>query len=166
MSTRLSWIKKMRKRMDLDEVRDFIENSSESSKIYIGSDSERHRRGGVWFADYAVVVIVHKDGKHGAKVFGEITTERDYDQSKDKPRMRLMNEVMKAAQLYLDLEEAIGDRECEVHIDINPDHKHGSSCVISEAVGYIKGMTGVTPMVKPQAWAASICADKFPELSQ
>lgn len=154
----------MRKRMNLDEVRDFIENSSESSKIYIGSDSERHRRGGVWFADYAVVVVVHKDGKHGAKVFGEITTERDYDQSKDKPRMRLMNEVMKAAQLYLDLEDVIGERECEVHIDINPNHKHGSSCVISEAVGYIKGMTGVTPIVKPQAWAASICADKFPSL--
>lgn len=154
----------MRKRMDLDEVREFIAESSESTKIYIGSDSERHRRGGVWFADYAVVVVVHKDGKHGAKVFGEITTERDYDQKKDKPRVRLMTEVMKAAQLYLDLEEVIGDRECEVHIDINPDHKHGSSCVISEAVGYIKGMTGVTPRVKPEAWAASICADKFPEL--
>ena len=156
----------MRRRLDLDEVRDFIENSSESTKIYIGSDSERHRRGGVWFADYAVVVVIHKDGKHGAKVFGEITTERDYDQSKDKPRMRLMNEVMKAAQLYLDLAESIGDRNCEVHIDINPNHKHGSSCVISEAVGYIRGMTGVTPRVKPEAWAASIAADKFPELSQ
>ena len=156
----------MRRRLDLDEVRDFIENSSDSTKIYIGSDSERHRRGGVWFADYAVVVVIHKDGKHGAKVFGEITTERDYDQSKDKPRMRLMNEVMKAAQLYLDLAESIGDRNCEVHIDINPNHKHGSSCVISEAVGYIRGMTGVTPRVKPEAWAASIAADKFPELSQ
>ncbi len=154
----------MRRKLDLDEVRDFIENSSESSKIYIGSDSERHRRGGVWFADYAVVVVVHKDGKHGAKVFGEITTERDYDQSKDKPRMRLMNEVMKAAQLYLDLADVIGDRTCEVHIDINPNHKHGSSCVISEAVGYIRGMTGVTPRVKPEAWAASIAADKFPSL--
>lgn len=155
----------MRRRLDLDEVRQYIENSSDSTRIYIGSDSERHRRSGIWFADYAVVVVVHIDGNRGAKVFGEITTERDYDQSKDKPRMRLMNEVMKAAQLYLDLEEAIGDRECEVHIDINPDHKHGSSCVISEAVGYIKGMTGVTPRVKPQAWAASICADKFPELA-
>ena len=81
----------MRKRLDLDEVREFIENSSATTKIYIGSDSERHRRGGVWFADYAVVVVVHKDGKHGAKVFGEITTERDYDQKKDKPRVRLMN---------------------------------------------------------------------------
>lgn len=154
----------MRRKLDLDEVRDFIENSSESTKIYIGSDSERHRRGGVWFADYAVVVVIHKDGKHGAKVFGEITTERDYDQSKDKPRMRLMNEVMKAAQLYLDLADVIGDRQCEVHIDINPNHKHGSSCVISEAVGYIRGMTGVTPRVKPEAWAASIAADKFPSL--
>jgi predicted RNase H-related nuclease YkuK (DUF458 family) len=154
----------MRRKLDLDEVRDFIENSSESTKIYIGSDSERHRRGGVWFADYAVVVVIHKDGKHGAKVFGEITTERDYDQAKDKPRMRLMNEVMKAAQLYLDLADVIGDRQCEVHIDINPNHKHGSSCVISEAVGYIRGMTGVTPRVKPEAWAASIAADKFPSL--
>ena len=155
----------MRKRLDLDEVREFIENSSDTTKIYIGSDSERHRRGGVWFADYAVVVVVHKDGKHGAKVFGEITTERDYDQKKDKPRYRLMNEVAKAAQLYLDLAEVIGDRECEVHIDINPNLKHGSSCVISEAVGYIKGITGVMPRVKPEAWAASICADKFPELT-
>ena len=156
----------MRKKLDLDEVRDYIENTSDTTRIYIGSDSERHRRGGVWFADYATVVVVHIDGKRGAKVFGEIVTERDYDQRKDKPRMRLMNEVMRAAQLYLDLADAIGDRQCEVHIDINPDIKHGSSCVISEAVGYIKGMTGVTPRVKPEAWAASICADKFPELSQ
>ena len=152
------------KRLDLDEVRDFIENTSESTHIYIGADSERHRRHGIWWADYATVVVVHFDGNRGAKVFGEIVTERDYDQSKDKPRMRLMNEVMKAAQMYLDLADAIGDRKYEVHIDINPDLKHGSSCVINEAVGYIKGMTGVTPKVKPSAWAASIAADKFPSM--
>lgn len=154
----------MVRRLDLDEVREYIENTSESTRIYIGADSERHRRGGVWFADYATVVVVHIDGNRGAKVFGEITTERDYDQSKDRPKIRLMTEVMKAAQLYLDLAEAIGDRKFEVHIDINPDLKHGSSCVINEAMGYIKGMTGVTPQVKPAAWAASIAADKFPSL--
>ena len=154
----------MVRRLDLDEVREYIENTSESTRIYIGADSERHRRGGVWFADYATVVVVHIDGKRGAKVFGEITTERDYDQSKDRPKIRLMTEVQKAAQLYLDLAEAIGDRKFEVHIDINPDFKHGSSCVINEAMGYIKGMTGVTPQVKPDAWAASIAADKFPTL--
>lgn len=154
----------MRKRMDLDEVRDFIENTSSNTKIYIGADSERHKRHGIWFADYATVVIVHFDGKHGARIFGEIVTERDYDQSKDRPRMRLMNEVMKAAQLYIDLAEAIGDRDCEVHIDINPKKEHGSSCVISEAVGYIRGQCNLTPKVKPDAWAASIAADRFPSL--
>ena len=154
----------MRKKLDMEEVKAFIESSSESTKIYIGADSERHKRGGVWFSDTAVVVIVHYDGKHGAKVFGEITTERDWDQNKARPRMRLMQEVYKAAEIYLALAEAIGDRHCEVHIDINPDEKHGSSCVIQEAVGYIRGMTGMSPKVKPEAWAASIAADKFPTL--
>lgn len=154
----------MRQKLNLEEVRDFIEQTSEDTKIYIGSDSERHKRGGVWFSDTAVVVVVHYDGKHGAKVFGEITTERDWDQNKARPRMRLMSEVYKAAEMYLALAESIGDRHCEVHIDINPNEKHGSSCVIQEAVGYIRGMTGVTPKVKPEAWAASIAADRFPEL--
>jgi uncharacterized protein len=154
----------MRHKIDIDEVRDFIEQTSESTKIYIGSDSERNKRGGVWFSDTAVVVVVHFDGKHGAKVFGEITTERDWDQNKARPRMRLMGEVYKAAEMYLALAEAIGDRHCEVHIDINPNEMHGSSCVIQEAVGYVRGMTGMIPKVKPEAWAASICADRFPEL--
>lgn len=154
----------MRRKMDLDEVKDFIEQTSKNTKIYIGADSERHRRGGVWFADTAVVVVIHYEGKHGAKIFGEVTTERDYDQKKERPRVRLMNEVYKAAEMYLNLAEAIGDRECEVHLDVNPNEKYGSSCVIQEAVGYIRGMTGVTPRVKPEAWAASIAADKFPSL--
>lgn len=154
----------MRKQFDIEEVKAFIEGTSEATKIYIGADSERHKRSGVWFSDTAVVVVIHYDGKHGAKVFGEVTTMRDWDQNKARPRMRLMAEVYKAAEMYLALAESIGNRDCEVHIDINPNEKHGSSCVIQEAVGYIRGMTGVTPRVKPEAWAASIAADRFPEL--
>lgn len=154
----------MKKKIDLDKVREFIDGTSPTTKIYIGADSQRYKRGGVWFSDTAAVVIIHFDGKHGAKIFGEITTDRDWDQHKERPRMRLMTEVYKAAELYLALAESIGDRHCEVHLDINPDKAHGSSCVIQEAVGYIRGMTGVTPKVKPAAWAASICADKFPSL--
>ena len=154
----------MRRKIDLDQVKAFIESTSQSTKIYIGGDSTRYKRGGVWFSDTAVVVVIHYDGKHGAKVFGDITTERDWDQNKSRPRMRLMREVYRASELYLELAEAIGDRECEVHLDVNPNTKYGSSCVIQEAIGYVRGMTGVTPKVKPQAWAASICADRFPEL--
>jgi predicted RNase H-related nuclease YkuK (DUF458 family) len=52
----------------------------------------------------------------------------------------------------------------EVHLDINPDEQHGSSCVISQAVGYIKGTCNVVPFVKPQAFAASYAADRLKNL--
>ena len=149
------------RKLNLDEVREFIVNTSLSTKIYIGSDSARYRKGEVWFAEYCTVVVIHYDGNRGCKVFGQLESERDYDQKKDKPRMRLMNEVMRTAQMYLDLEDAIGVRGVQIHLDINPNEKHGSSCAISEAVGYIKGMCNVVPFVKPNAFAASIAADRL-----
>lgn len=152
------------KKFDLQEVKDFISQTSDETKIYIGSDSERFRKHGLWYADYTTAIVVHRDGNKGCKVFGYSEVGRDYDQRKDKPRMRLMNEVMRSAQMFLDLEEVIGDRHCEIHLDINPNEKHGSSCVISEAVGYIKGMCNIVPMVKPNAFSASFCADRLKEI--
>jgi len=75
-----------------------------------------------------------------------------------------MTEVYKVAELYLQLAEVLEDRYVEVHLDINPDEMHGSSCVLNEAIGYIRGMCNVTPMVKPNAFAASIAADRMKEL--
>jgi predicted RNase H-related nuclease YkuK (DUF458 family) len=72
-----------------------------------------------------------------------------------------MNEVYKIADLYLKLHDILEDREVQVHLDINPNELHGSSCVINEAVGYIKGMCNVVPMVKPKAFAASYAADRY-----
>ena len=149
---------------DIEQVKEFIQNTSDETKIYIGADSSRYNKKGVWFAEYATVVIVHLNGKNGCKIFGRVDTERDYDQKKDKPRMRMMNETIRAAQLYLELEEAIGYRDCEIHLDINSDDKFGSFCALSEATGYIKAMCNVIPMVKPDAWAASIGADRFVEI--
>lgn len=153
-----------RLKINLDEVRSFIQQQSPSTRIYIGGDSERLHIDGVWYADYTNVVVVHIDGNRGCRVFGEVIRERDYDQQKNKPRMRLMNEVIKTAQLYLDLADVLEDREVEIHLDINPDTKHGSSCVIQEATGYIRGMCNVVPMVKPDAWAASYCADRLKDI--
>jgi predicted RNase H-related nuclease YkuK (DUF458 family) len=75
-----------------------------------------------------------------------------------------MNEVYRAAQMYLDLIDAIGDRHCEVHLDINPDEMYGSSCVIQQATGYIRGMCGFAPKVKPEAFSASYAADRLKEI--
>jgi predicted RNase H-related nuclease YkuK (DUF458 family) len=41
---------------------------------------------------------------------------------------------------------------------------HGSSCVINEAVGYIRGVCNVVPFVKPNAFAASYAADRYKSL--
>ena len=155
----------MMQKMNIDEVREFIANSSDSTSIYIGADSERYRgRDDHWYADYTVAVVIHIDGSRGCKVFGDVTTERDYDKRHDRPAYRLMNEVYKASAMYLELFEAIGDRHVEVHLDINPDEMHGSSCVIQQATGYIRGMCGFAPKVKPEAFAASYAADRLKEI--
>ena len=149
------------RKLDLNEVREFIEAQSPETKIYIGCDSERMKIDKVWYADYITAIVVHINGNNGCKIFGEVSRERCYDQKKDKPRMRLMNEVYKIADLYLKLHDVLEDREVQVHLDINPDEMHGSSCVINEAVGYIKGMCNVVPFVKPNAFAASYAADRY-----
>lgn len=149
------------RKIDIDEVRTFIEAQSPETKIYIGGDSEKLLINGVWFADYTLAVVVHINGNSGCKIFGEVQRELDYDQKKNRPRMRLMNEVYKIAELYQKLHDVLEDREVEVHLDINPNEMHGSSCVINEATGYIRGMCNVIPMVKPRAFAASYCADRM-----
>ena len=155
----------MSREFHIDEVREFIRKSSLTSNIYIGADSERYRgRDNQWYADYTVAIVVHLDGSRGCKVFGQVSTERDYDKKHDRPSFRLMNEVYRASQMYLDLFESIEDRHCEVHLDINPDEMHGSSCVIQQATGYIRGMCGFAPKVKPEAFAASYAADRLKEI--
>jgi predicted RNase H-related nuclease YkuK (DUF458 family) len=152
------------KKMDLEVVKAFIEMQSPETKVYLGADSERFKQDGVWWAAYSVVVVVHIDGNHGCKVFGEIVTERDYDQRKDRPAMRLMNEVYKVSEMFQKLKDVLEDRYVEVHIDINPNKMHGSSCVIDQAIGYIKGTCNITPMVKPDSPAASFGADHFKQI--
>jgi predicted RNase H-related nuclease YkuK (DUF458 family) len=147
--------------INIDEVRDFINLQTPETKIYIGGDSERFKLGDNWYADYTMAIVVHINGNNGCKIFGETVREIDYETKRNKPRMRLMTEVYKIAELYLKLHDVLEDREVEVHLDINPNEMHGSSCVVNEAIGYIRGMCNVVPMVKPRAFAASYAADRF-----
>ena len=151
-------------KLNIQEVKNFIEAQGPSTKIYIGADSVRFKMKNQWYADYTLVVVVHIDGCHGCKIFGETQTEIDYDQKKSKPAMRLMNEVYKVSELFQSLREVLEDRDVEVHLDINPNIVYGSSCVVQQAIGYIKGTCNVTPMVKPNAFAASYAADRYSSL--
>ena len=150
--------------LDIEEVKTFIRESSLQSKIYLGCDSERIMKQNVWYADYTLAVVIHKDSKHGCKLFGEVQREKDFDQKVNKPRFRLMNEVYKLSELYLKLADVFEDRLVEVHLDINPNEMHGSNCVINEAIGYIRGTCNIIPMVKPKAFAATYAADTYKEV--
>lgn len=152
------------KLLDIDEVQEFINTQGPNTKVYLGADSERFRSNNVWWAEYTVAVVVHRDARHGCKIFGEITRERDYDQRRDRPSMRLMNEVHKVSDMFQRLSPVLIDREVEVHLDINPNEMYGSSCVIQQAIGYIRGTCNVVPMVKPRAFAASYAADRLRSL--
>ena len=149
------------KNINIEEVKAFILAQSPETKIYLGADSERSRINGVWYADYTVAVVVHIDGCHGCKIFGDFKREKDYDQCKDKPTLRLMQEVYKVSEMFHKLADVIEDRHVEVHLDINLDQRYGSSCVVQQAIGYIKGTCNVEPMVKPNAFAASYAADRL-----
>ena len=154
----------MKKKLDLQLVREFIANTSKESKVYIGCDSTRYKKRGEWYADYALVIVVHKDGKHGCKIFGEVTTERDFSpirNRKPRPSYRLMNECYKVSETYIALYDVLADREVELHLDINPNPKFASSEVVQQAVGYIRGTCDIDAKIKPEAFCASYAADRF-----
>ena len=152
--------------IQLDEARliDFLAQCGPATRIYLGCDSERVLVNNHWYADYVLAIVVHIDGQHGCKIFGEVHRERDYDQKANRPSMRLMNEVYKVAELYERLKGIIGEFDHEVHLDISEDQMNGSSCVVNQAIGYIVGVCQLTPMIKPNAFAASCAADRFKSL--
>ncbi len=151
-------------KIDKNELKEYLSKMPEDTKIYFGADSERIRIDGARFVDYLLVIIVHEGGNKGAKIFGEIQRERDFDKNLSRPRNRMMTEVYKISELYLNLKDVVDEFEVSVHLDINPDLRYGSSVACKEAIGYIRGTCMMDPVVKPHSWAASNCADNLKRL--
>lgn len=148
----------------LSEIRAYLVTVPPGSDVFIGCDSARKRDAqDVWWATYTTVVVISKlDGtgrRAGCRVFTATDKEQDYDQKKNRPMMRMMNEAYRSVEAYRQLEEDLLDYEVEVHLDINDDPVHGSNCARSSAVGYVTGVTGLTVRTKPDAWAATHVAD-------
>ena len=142
------------------EVIDLIAKHNEDTKIYFGCDSTRFKHRGKWHAEYTTVIVIHKDGCHGCKIFAQVDSEEDFDQKASKPLMRMLNEAYRVADLYIEFADIIGNLHAEVHLDINQDDIHGSQCAVKAASGYVMGMTNVVPILKPCAYAASYAADR------
>ena len=148
-------------KIDTVEFSDFMLTQGPETRIYMGADSIRYKVNRQWWAEYTVAVVVHRDGRHGCRIFGEISREQDYDKRSDRPSLRLMNEVYRVSEMFQRLAPALIGRRVEIHLDINPQEWAGSNCVIQQATGYIRGTCNVIPHVKPNAWAASYAADRI-----
>jgi predicted RNase H-related nuclease YkuK (DUF458 family) len=143
----------------VEDIVDLLATLDTSTKVYLGCDSVRYRKHGRNYGRYATVAIVHMNGKNGCRIFSNISHEPDYDVKKNRPKMRMMNEVQKVCMLYNQLIPFIDEFDIEIHLDISQDPKHGSNCAASEAAGYVLGVTGLNPKLKPDSFAASFGAD-------
>ena len=145
----------------IEDLVDLLVTLDANTKVYLGCDSVRYIKRGSSYARYATVAIVHKNGNNGCRIFSHKSTEPDYDLKKNRPKMRMMNEVMKVCALYTQLAPFIDEFDVEIHLDVNTDPKHGSNCAATEAAGYVLGMTGIHAKLKPDSFAASYGADAF-----
>ena len=143
----------------IEEIVNLLTTLSTDTKVYLGCDSVRFRKNNRNWARYATVAIVHMNGKNGCRIFSNISYEPDFDVKKSRPKIRMMNEVNKVCALYTQLIPFIDEYEVEIHLDINMDPKHGSNCAATEAAGFVLGVTGIEPKLKPESWAASFGAD-------
>ena len=123
----------------IEELVDLLFGLNSKTKIYIGTDSVRFRKDGRWYAKYATVCVVHMNGNKGCRVFKYRSIEPDFDVKKNRPSTRLMNEVMKSCELYVQLAPFIDEFDVEIHCDVNTDPKHGSNCVATQAAGIVTG---------------------------
>ena len=147
----------------IEEMVDLLTSCDDQTKIYLGCDSTRFKKNGRWWARYATVCIVHMNGKNGCRIFSVKTTEPDYDKASNmkayRPKMRMMNEVMKTCELYMQIQPFIEGFDIEIHLDISMDEKYKSNVAASEAAGYVLGTTNIVPKLKPESWASSFGAD-------
>ena len=157
----------VKENISVKEVSDYIIDHP-NSKIFFGCDSQKISKKNKKNKNtkntkntkrtrYITVVVCYE--KDCSKIFAEISFEEDYDSNPGRPTLRLMNEVYKVSEIISRFNSVLDDREWSCHLDISPKPENGSNCVFQQAVGYIKGMHGIDPVVKPDAWCSSTIAD-------
>lgn len=128
-------------------------NAGFKLKVCIGTDSQV--RGKV--IEFATVIVFLRE-HHGGFMF--IHTEKQNTRMSIKERMLV--EVSKSIEIAYGLCNLLDkyNVDLEVHADINTNPQFQSNTALSEATGYILSM-GFVFKAKPEAFASSVCADKF-----
>lgn len=147
-------------------------NGEDSFEIFIGTDSQRVRRGRLTL--YATVICLYILGK-GAHVIYASTKRNDIQPATRKRKLyggnkrpadgglfyRLQWEVEYSMQVANYLNENKVFVDCgiaQVHLDISANSENDSNIAYTYAMGYVR-QAGYNARAKPNAIAASYCAD-------
>lgn len=140
-----------------DEIIKAVEASPEDSTIYFGADSKQYSKAGTQYVSYVTVVVIHHASSKGAQLF------RAWHIQKDTGDLwtRLMREVQDTIAVCEEVIPYVGDRFVEVHLDLNPNENYASSQVVKAAAGWVRGVLGIEPKLKPESFIASSVADRY-----
>lgn len=133
----------------VEDIQTFVAEATRGGQpVHIGTDSLQTGR----FTQFCTVIAILTPGKGGRAAYCREVVPR-----MTSLRERLMKEVWKSVEVGMMLDSFIpGD--LTLHVDANPNEKHMSSKYIQELVGLVVGQ-GFGVRIKPDAWAASHCAD-------
>ena len=126
-------------------------------KVCIGSDSQRYEDR----FEFATVILFSRKGKGGFMLINNDSLNSSPKQPLPKIKERMLMEVTRSIEIAYHLVSLFEkyNTEMEVHADINTNPRFASNTSLSEAMGYIMSM-GFTFKAKPNAYAASCCANK------
>ena len=127
-------------------------------RVAVGTDSQVTTIG----YNFATVILVITEGS-GGMIIGATYHDPLLPKGKKGINQRMIKEVSKSIEVAYEISELLDLYEIplEIHADNNPNIARGASNVaLSEAAGYILGM-GYEFKIKPDAWAASSCADSL-----
>ncbi len=148
----------------LREIQSYMfESTNDNYEVIVGCDSPSEKR-----PDFPIAIVVLRKGKGGRfflkKTDYSILSRKEFGSWKE----RILEEVFLSCQLAVTLKEEltflINDENCPeyqfeyIHADIG---KNGiTKSMIKEVTALIRG-NGFKPKVKPEAFAASIVADRY-----
>lgn len=138
----------------VDELVSMMEGDPEAAyEIIVGTDSQTYHD----VAEYVSAIVIHRLGK-GGRYFWQRRRERN----PKTIRERIWRETWLSYELARKLMEALQARNVlgfhlEIHVDVGRSGRTRE--LVEEVVGMIRG-SGFAVRTKPEAYAASVVADK------
>ena len=136
------------------EISEYMsEKPDKSYDIIVGCDSSSEEE-----PHFPVAVVVLRKGEGGRFFLKKVRYPTSEKKKFYNWRQRVLEEVWLSCQLALILREKIGKKVRYIHADIGEGGQ--TEDMIREVTGLIRG-NGFEPKIKPEAYVASIVADRY-----